>query len=217
MATQGEQRPRRADAERNRARILEAAATVFAGSGIDVPMSEVARQAQVGIATLMRNFPTREELIEAVFHHAMADYAAAAAAATASPDPWQGFSDFIAYLCRVQHENRGFNQVLTTMFPAAERLEAQRQAAFRDFVRLINRAKAAGRLRDDFSPHDLPLVLLATSGLARPGDEALALGGRRLLGYLLQSFEATNTGPLPPAPEPRELYRALEHTARPDR
>ncbi|MFG1610988.1 TetR/AcrR family transcriptional regulator [Actinoplanes sp. NPDC049265] len=204
----------RADAERNRARIIEAAARVFAESGVDVPMSEVARAAQVGIATLMRNFPAREELIEATFLDAMRDYADAAAASARHDDPWQGFGDFIEYVCRVQLENRGFNQVLTTMFPKAEQLEAQRQQAFRDFVRLIGRAKAAGRLRPDFSPHDLPLMLLAISGVAGPGTEALAAAGRRLVAYLLQACEATNTGPLPPPPEPRELYRALEKAHR---
>lgn len=217
MTTQRSTRPRRADAQRNHAQILAAAARVFAESGVDVPMSEVARQAQVGIATLMRNFATREQLIEATFLDAMKDYAAAAAAATADADPWRGFCDFVEYVCRLQHDNRGFNQVLTTMFPAAEQLEVQRQLAFRDFVRLVNRAKAAGRLRADFSAHDLPLILLATAGTARPGDVAFAAAGRRLMGYLLQAFEATNKSPLPPAPDPRELYRALENTTRPNR
>jgi AcrR family transcriptional regulator len=204
----------RADAERNRARVIEAATRVFAESGVDVPMSEVARAAQVGIATLMRNFPAREDLIEATFLDAMRDYAAAAATAAGHEDPWQGFRDFIGYLCRVQLENRGFNQVLTTMFPQARRLEAERQQAYRDFVRLISRAKKAGRLRADFSPHDLPLMLLAISGVAGPSTEALAAAGRRLVAYLLQACEATNTAPLPPPPEPRSLYRALEKATR---
>ncbi len=215
MTTPNRSRPRRADAERNRSRILHAAAQVFAESGIDVPMSEVARRAEVGIATLMRNFPAREELIEETFLEAMKDYAAAAATAADDPDPWRGFCGFIEYVCRLQHENRGFNQVLTTMFPRAERLEAERQLAFRAFVRLINRAKATGRLRKDFSPHDLPLMLLATYGVVRTGDEALVIAGRRLIGYLLQACAAANAAELPPAPAPRALYRALENTTRP--
>ncbi|GAA0462390.1 TetR family transcriptional regulator [Paractinoplanes deccanensis] len=205
---------RRADAERNRALVVRAAEEVFGEAGIDVPMSEVARRAGVGIATVMRNFPAREELIEETFLAAMRDYATAAAAAAADPDPWQGFRGFLGYLVRVQGGNRGFNQVLTTMFPGAERLEAERQAALRDFIRLVGRAKAAGKLRADFSPHDLPLFLLATSGVVRPGSEALAVAGRRLVAYLLRACEAGDTEPLPPAPGARELYRALENSSR---
>src|SRR5690242_8318204 len=125
-------------------------------------MSEVARRAEVGIATVMRNFPAREQLIEETFARPMHEYAVTAAAAAADPDAWHGFRSFLEYLVRVQSGSRGFNEVLTTMFPGAERLEAERQAALRDFVRLVKKAKAAGRLRADFSPHDLPLFLLAT-------------------------------------------------------
>jgi AcrR family transcriptional regulator len=203
-------RGRRADAERNRARVLATAAEIFAESGIDVPMSEVARRAGVGIATLIRNFPSRGDLIAATFGAAMTAYADAAAAAVADPDPWHGFCEFIEYVCRIPCHDRGFTQVLTTMFPGIESLEAERQRALRDFVRLVSQAKAAGVLRADFSPHDLPLILMATGGVMRSHTPALATATQRLVGYLLQSCAATNTTPLPAAPPPRELYRALE-------
>lgn len=205
---------RRADAERNRARVVEAAAAVFGESGIDVPMSEIARRAGVGIATVMRNFPGREQLIEETFLPAMQRYASVANQAATDPDPWHGFRGFLEYVCRVQAGDRGFNQVLTTMFPGAPLLEAERQTAFKDFVRLIARAKSAGRLRPDFSPHDLPLFLLATSGVVRPGGEALATAGRRLVDYLLQACQVTGNGQLSPPPAPRELYKALEISGR---
>ncbi|WP_432837373.1 TetR/AcrR family transcriptional regulator [Dactylosporangium sp. CA-092794] len=201
---------RRADAERNRQRALVAAAEVFAEAGIDAPMSDVARRAEVGIATLMRNFPAREDLVAAVFADAMAAYAAAAAAAADDPDPWRGFCDFIGYVCRVPCTDRGFAQVLTTMFPGVAALEAQRQRAFRDFVRLVRRAKAAGRLRADFSPHDLPLFLMAAAGVARTHTEALATAAERLVGYLLQAAAAPGSAALPAGPPPRALYEALE-------
>jgi AcrR family transcriptional regulator len=207
-------RPPRADAARNRQRVLDAAAEVFAGSGIDVPMSEVARHAGVGIATLIRNFPTREDLIAATFATAMTAYADAAAAAARDPDPWNGFRDFLRYVCRIPQHDRGFGQVLTTMFPGVEALEAQRQRGLREFIRLVRKAKAAGALRADFSPHDLPLILLATGGVARPGDPALATATDRLVGYLLQSCAAPGHGALPAPPPPRALYRALEASRR---
>lgn len=199
----------RADAARNRQRVLTAAAEVFAESGIDVPMSEVARRAGVGIATLIRNFPAREDLIAATFGPAMTAYADAATTAAADPDPWRAFRGFVEHVCRIPQRDRGLGQVLTTMFPGVPALEAERQRGLREFIRLVRRAKAAGSLRRDFTPHDLPLIMLATAGVARPGNPALATGADRLIGYFLQSC-ATPAGPLPGPPPPRELYRALE-------
>ena len=85
----------RADAERNRLRIVDAAREVFAGQGLDAPMSEVARRANVGIATLYRRFPTREDLITSVFAEKMAAYAAAMDDALADPDPWHAFCAYV--------------------------------------------------------------------------------------------------------------------------
>lgn len=205
----------RADAARNRQRVLSAAAEVFGEEGIDAPMSVVARRAGVGIATLIRNFPTRESLIEAVFGEAMTAYAQAAAQAAADPDPWAAFCGFIEYVCRIPHQDRGFAQVLTTMFTGAAALETERQRGLREFIRLVRRAKAAGGLRADFSPHDLPLIMMATGGVLRSRSPALAKAGDRLVGYLLQACSATNTLPLPGPPPPRDLYEALESTRRP--
>ncbi|TQS41353.1 TetR/AcrR family transcriptional regulator [Cryptosporangium phraense] len=198
--------PTRADAVRNRQRVLDAAAEEFRIAGLDVPMSEVARRANVGIATLIRNFPAREDLVAAVFGPAMTAYADRAAAAAADPAPWPAFCDFIRYVCRIPQDDRGFGQVLTTMFPGVEVLEAERQRGLREFVRLVRRAKASGALRADFSPHDLPLILLASGGVARP----LGPAADRLVGYLLQSFSSINTDALPALPPVRALYAALE-------
>jgi AcrR family transcriptional regulator len=207
--TPGPRRPR-ADAARNRQRLLDAAVEVFGEAGIDVPMSEVARRAGVGIATLVRNFPAREDLIAATFSASMTAYADAAAAAAADPDPGRAFCGFIEYVCRIPQRDRGLGQVLTTMFPGVEALESERQRGLREFIRLVRRAKEAGGLRPDFSPHDLPLIMLATAGVTRAGTPALAAAADRLVGYLLQACAAGNTGPLPGLPPPRELYRALE-------
>ncbi|WP_033337633.1 TetR/AcrR family transcriptional regulator [Catenuloplanes japonicus] len=204
----------RADAARNRRRVLDAAAEIFGRDGIDVPMSEVARHAGVGIATLIRNFPAREDLVEAVFADAMKAYADRAAEAAADPDPWPAFCDFIGYACRLPHTDRGFGQVLTTMFPGVAGLEAERQRALRSFIRLVNNAKAAGALRADFSPHDLPLILLATGGILRSAEPVLAEAGQRLVDYFLQACAAVNTGTLSGPPPARELYRALERANR---
>jgi len=83
--------PLRRDAERNRERILGAARSVFAAEGIEASMASVARAAGVGIATLFRRFPTRDDLINAVFACTMNTYLDAVTTALGDPDPWHGF------------------------------------------------------------------------------------------------------------------------------
>src|ERR1700761_2645435 len=106
----------RADAERNRERILKAARRLYATDGISISMASVAREAGVGKATLSRHFTTRENLIDAVFADRMDCYAAATTEALADSDPWRGFSRYIESVCAMQAADRGFATVLTMTF-----------------------------------------------------------------------------------------------------
>jgi AcrR family transcriptional regulator len=207
----------RADAERNRDRILAAARRLYAAEGLGVSMAAVAREADVGKATLSRRFATREDLIAAVFADRMDAYAAAVTAALADPDPWHGFADYIQAVCAMQAADRGFADVLTMTFPAAKAMEERRDAAYRAVVDLINRAQAAGRLREDFTHQDVVIALMANAGvIAATGDDAPD-SWRRLVGHLLRAFAApgTDAPPLPDAPAPSALYRAMIRLGRP--
>ncbi|WP_432877482.1 TetR/AcrR family transcriptional regulator [Kribbella sp. CA-245084] len=199
----------RADAERNRQRLLVAAREVFAERGLDVPIEEVARHAGVGVATLYRRFPSRADLIAGAFEAKMAGYADAAAEALAEPDPWVGFCRYVEQVCAMQAEDRAFANVLTMTFPLAKRLEADRARAYHDYVELIDRAKAAGRLRADFSPEDLVMMLMANAGVVSCTTGAAPDAWRRLVAYLIQAFAAPGAAALPPAPSPQAMYRAL--------
>jgi AcrR family transcriptional regulator len=204
-----EGRPRRVDARRNRARILDAAGEVFGEAGLLVPMSEVARRAGVGIATLARNFPTRDALIAETFGPSMTAYADAVEVALQDPDPWHGFCDYVETVCRMQAEVRGFTHVLTTVFPAAEEFEAERGRAYRGFVRLVKAAKTAGRLRPDFSPHDLPVILMANAGVVSATSDTAPTAWRRHVALILQACSATHADPLPTPPPPTQILQAL--------
>lgn len=199
----------RVDAELNRQRIVAAAAAAFAESGIDVPMDEVARRAGVGVGTLYRRYPSRADLIAAAFEAKMTAYADAARTALADPDPWHGFCDYVERVCAMQATDRGFTTVLTMTFPTAKRFEADRDRAFADFVELVNRAKAAGRLREDFVPEDMPMFLMANAGVLTATADAAPGTWRRLVAYLLQACAAAPAPPLPEPPSRREMYRAL--------
>jgi AcrR family transcriptional regulator len=199
----------RKDAERNRCRIIAAARRAYSADGLGVSMAAVAREAGVGIATLFRRFPTREDLIAAVFEETMDAYAAAIETALADPDPWHGFTTYIETICGMQADDRGFADVLSMTFPTARGLEARRDDAHRGVVRLIERAKAAGRLRPDFTPEDIVILLIANAGLVTATRDAAPEAWRRLVGYLLQAFAVTGPAPLPESPAPVALYRAM--------
>lgn len=206
----------RADAERNRLKIIEAAQSLFAERGIDVTMDEIARAAGVGVATLYRRYPTRTELVAYAFENKMWQFATGARKALDDPDPWHGFCAYIISLSTMQSNDRGFSDALTMAFPTVKRFEAARIQAFEDFSTLIKRAKACGALREDFAPEDLPILLMANAGvLAATGDVA-PRSAPRLIAYLLQAFAAPGGGRLPPPPSNRQMYRAVVRLTSPE-
>jgi AcrR family transcriptional regulator len=204
-----EDRVLRADAERNRERIVAAAREVFAERGLTAPLDEVARRAGVGAATLYRRFPTRADLISGVFETKMAAYASSVEQALTNPDPWAGFCGHVEAICRMQAEDRGVTDVLTMTLPTHKRFEAARVRAYDGFVDLVERAKASGRLRTDFVPEDLIMVLMANAGVVNATGDAAPQTWRRLVAYLLQAFAAESASPLPDPPSPAQTYRAL--------
>jgi AcrR family transcriptional regulator len=219
VTSHDEPRDLRADAERNRERIVAAARRLFAREGLGVSMAAVAREAGVGKATLSRRFATREDLISAVFTDRMDAYAAVTAAALADPDPWRGFTGYVSAICAMQSADRGFADVLTMTFPAAKPLEARRAQAHRGLLELISRAQACGRLRPEFCDRDVVILLMANAGVIAATGDAAPDAWRRLVGYLVQSFATPGAElpPLPPPPSPQALYRAMVRLTRPRR
>ncbi|MFE7977447.1 TetR/AcrR family transcriptional regulator [Streptomyces shenzhenensis] len=201
--------PLRSDAERNRERVIAAARRVFGREGLNASMASVAREAGVGIATLFRRFPTKDELVAAVFSDRMDAYADAVAVALDDPDPWNGLKGFIETVCAMQAADYGFADVLTMTFPTAKALEKRRDDAYAAYLTLIDRAKATGRLRADFDPSDLVLVHMANAGVVNATGDAAPDAWRRVIALLLQSFEAPARGPLPVPPEHDALYQAM--------
>ncbi|SDD06914.1 TetR/AcrR family transcriptional regulator [Glycomyces harbinensis] len=199
----------RSDAEQNRERIVEAARAVYRREGLGGSMAHIARTAGVGIATLFRRFPDRSELVAAVFEDAMEANLAAAVEARGAADAWEGFSGYIETVCGLQAENRGFAEVLTMNFGSAKGLERRRQEAFDAFLELIDRAKAAGRLRADFTPEDFLILLMANAGVLGAAGDAAPEASRRLVGQMLRAFAAEGSGDLPPSPSPKRLLRGI--------
>jgi AcrR family transcriptional regulator len=201
----------RADVERNRGRIVQAARRLFATEGLGVSMASVAREAGVGKATLSRHFATREDLINAVFLDRMDAYLALTARALADPDPWSAFTHYVESVCAMQAADRGFAAVLSMTFPAAEELEARRAEAYQGFVELIARAKRTGHLQADFTSEDLVVLLMANAGVIAATADVAPGSWRRLVGQMLRAFATPGAPlrPIPPAPAAADLYRAM--------
>src|SRR4051794_29920430 len=101
-----EQKQMRADARRNRERVLVAARQCFARSGLDAQVDDIARAAEVGVGTVYRHFPTKEALAEAIAADHFDRLAASAREALENPDPWEAFSTFLRSSAQVQAGDR---------------------------------------------------------------------------------------------------------------
>src|SRR5207247_10167108 len=107
-------RPLRRDAQANRDRIVAAARAAFAVDGVEVPVEEIARRAAVGMGTLYRHFPAKEDLIDAVLEDVFAAFIAAAEQGLAEEDAWAGFRGFLERVFALHMENRGVKDIIAT-------------------------------------------------------------------------------------------------------
>jgi AcrR family transcriptional regulator len=201
----------RSDARRNRERLVASARELFAAHGVDVPVEDITHHAGLGIGTLYRHFPTKEELLDAVLEDAFAELVAAAEEAVAAEDAWAGFTGFLERALAARAANRGLKDVLAAARgQGAQRAEAMRARMRPLLRRLIQRAQEQGTLRADFAPEDLTLVFWTAD---RVIDRTAAVAPdywRRYLGLLLDGLRADAATPLPRPP----LTRAqLERTA----
>jgi AcrR family transcriptional regulator len=155
-----DQSPLRADAQRNRERILAAAEEVFLERGAGAPFEYVAKRAGVGIGTLYRRFPTREALLAAMYNARFLSFAEACCARDAGLDAIGALRAYLEDL--VVHTNvyRGFAASLGTVLQTGT---AGCRATSEEGKRLLERAQKAGAIRQDVSFDDLVCVATAIS------------------------------------------------------
>ncbi|WP_210583210.1 TetR/AcrR family transcriptional regulator [Streptomyces sp. GESEQ-35] len=199
----------RADAVRNRLRIVEAAQALFEERGIDVPLDEIAERAEVGAGTLYRRFPTREDLLEAVFEDELRKWATIAEEALACEDPWVGFSTFIERICATMATDRGFSDLIIMKLPTSQVTASLCARQTRALADLVLRAQEAGALREDFVVEDIFLFLMANAGVSQVTHCAAPHAWRRLVAFLLEACRPANAGPLPAAPTALQTERAM--------
>jgi AcrR family transcriptional regulator len=196
-------RPLRRDAERNRQRILAAAAEVLSERGLDATLDEVARTAGVGVGTVYRRFPDKESLIEALFRDRIDAMVLAAEQALTEPDPWQALVSYLEFAIELMAGNAGLRQILMFSTYGKDRVAYARSRMQPVITQLVERAQASGDLRPDFAGTDMKMIVFMLSSLAEYAAPARPDLWRRYLALLIDGLRpARDTVTELPAPEP---------------
>jgi len=146
----------RADAQRNLERVLDAATEVFAASGPDASVDEIARRAGVGHATVFRRFPTKDALMFAVIERRIGEIRAAAEQALAAGEPGQAFFDFVWRIAELHMAARGLHRCVVHCGDKPGAAELEQLSA-----KIVTRAQRAGAVRTDVRPADVPALVRA--------------------------------------------------------
>ncbi len=178
----GIERPRRADARRNFDALLAAGREAFAEHGPDASLEDVARRAGVGIATLYRNFPTRDSLIEAVYI-AEVERLVEAARRTVDQPAWQALEDWLHHFI----EYVGTKKVLIeSLNSRSDVLQTCRVAMFSAGEPVLARAQQSGEARADTTIEDVIRLVSGVAGVAFPDDDQR----ERVLGLAIDGLRA---------------------------
>jgi AcrR family transcriptional regulator len=179
----------RADAVRNRALVIAAAAEVFAEKGEAALVPEIAARAGVGKGTVYRCFPTKDHLVAAVAIERARWFEHEARAAAADPDPWAAFAAFMTRLAEAHCRDRGMLFSMSQGLDLPDLLEAR--AAAHDALReLMDRAIAAGAMRADAEPSDLKLLLRGVASSLAGAEERDPAVWRRYAALVVNAFRA---------------------------
>ncbi|WP_214405007.1 TetR/AcrR family transcriptional regulator [Pseudonocardia lacus] len=183
------ERPVRADAARNRDKLLRAATAVLGEQGLDAPLDQVARRAGVSIGTFYNHFADRAALVAAILPAQLSPLDPIAERAMADPDPWHGFVTFLEGLFSLQARDRGINDAVARNAPGTADPAAS-CAGFAHVDRILARAKGAGELRADFTNDDLAALVWAVSRIIQLTADADPLAWRRFLALHLDGLRA---------------------------
>jgi AcrR family transcriptional regulator len=206
-----QERPLRADAERNRKRLLDAARTLFAERGLDVSMDDIARAAGVGVGTAYRRFRSRDQIVEALFDERLEQMQVRARAAEEDPDAWRALVEFFTGSLRAQAQDRGFKQLLFSSDEGRAKVKQMRAKVVPVMERIVARAKEAGQLREDVDVVDftvLSFMVGAAVDFAAPVDDGV---WERYAALLFDALRPGSASPLPRAGlAPEQLDAAMQ-------
>lgn len=180
------QRGLRADARRNEDAVLEAAKAVFAASGVDAPVRDIAARAGVGIATLYRRFPKRSDLVAAVFRREVDACAAAAQTLSREWPPGEAVAKWLMRYTRFIATKQGLAAALHSGDPTFDELPAYFRARFEPALQsLLAAAGSAGAIRSDIEAYDL---LRAVGNLSAATGEGSTQHIERMVALLIDGL-----------------------------
>jgi AcrR family transcriptional regulator len=194
----GVDRALRADARRNHEAVIAAARRLFADQGLDAQMPDVAKAAKVGVGTVYRHFPTKEDLIAALVAQRFERLAEKVREGLEADDAWEGVCEFIRFSARIQADDRGLCEVMGSRPDLME--AAALEAGLPELCdRLVKRAQRSGELRRDLAWEDIPMI---ACGLGRITQATVGPAtGRwpRLVEIILDGLRAPGSRKLPTA------------------
>ena len=165
-----EPRPLRADARRNRERVLEAARQGFAESGRDVQMDDIAKIAGVGVGTVYRHFPTKEDLVLALVRESVQDYLASAREALTRDDAWEAIERLVREKAANMARNRGLRDAMSVIdFDGENPWNSDEARACTDAV--LERARDAGVIHSNITADDWHGLMCGLSAAIASGAD----------------------------------------------
>jgi AcrR family transcriptional regulator len=191
------ERPLRADARRNRERVIAAARAVFGEQGREAQMDDVARRAGVGVGTVYRHFPTKQALLGALIVDAFDRVAAEARRGLEDPDPWQGLTHLLWFAAENLAADRALSEAMASDVEYPAGATAGQASLVASVEELMRRAQAAGQLRPDAIVDDIPMLMCGV-GMGTIKDHRCADAWRRHLQIVIDGLRASSaSGPLP--------------------
>jgi AcrR family transcriptional regulator len=209
-------RPLRADAAKNRVKILEAAARVFAERGLNATLDEIAEAANVGVATVYRRFPDKDSLVAALFENAIDEITALALQANEIEHSWDGFVWFLEEVLQRQCDNRGLRDLIVGTPYAQEQIGAAKIRIGPAITALVERTQRDGYLRPDLVESDIAVLEMMITSLGGLTNQVAPDLWRRYFAIILDGLVVSRDRPseLPASPTEDRVVAALRASKR---
>ena len=201
----------RADAQRNLVRVLDAAREVFAEQGVDAPVTEIADRAGVGVGTIFRRFPTKDDLLVAVVEQRTQQLIEAADLALESPDPGAALRGFMETATAMQISDVCWCEAGADLFER-EGIRELTDVLVGKIGELLTSAQTAGQIRSDVRALDIPVLLMAVAKSGLMLEDAVPGAWKRYLAIIMDGLRPEAGRPLPRRPLSRRQFEVARRS-----
>jgi len=201
----------RADAQRNLVRVLDAAREVFAEQGVDAPVTEIADRAGVGVGTIFRRFPTKDDLLVAVVEQRTQQLIEAADLALESRDPGAALRGFMETATAMQISDVCWCEAGADLFER-EGIRELTDVLVGKIGELLTSAQTAGQIRSDVRALDIPVLLMAVAKSGLMLEDAVPGAWKRYLAIILDGLRPEAARPLPRRPLSRRQFEVARRS-----